>query len=306
MRGKIPTAAVLMSTYNGERFLAEQIQSVLDQEGIAVELYIRDDGSRDGTIEIVRRFAARHPNVHLTAGKNVGVGLSFLDLLYSTPGDYDYYAFCDQDDIWLPRKLAAAVRVLTETGNGLYGSNQTLVDAGGKPLGPRYSESVDISLARALQKNKVAGCTMVFTNRFRNLMVEEARRPDETFMKSRLHDVWFAMAGALLNTFVYDERSFILYRQHENNVVGAYEEGPLAKLKKKVRKLKSPEQLRTRSLKARELKRCFPEHPSALLDICSDYRGPVKKWRLLRAYDAFFREDCGRLEFYAYVLLGLF
>lgn len=84
--------AVLMSTFNGDKYLREQIDSILAQEGVDLTLFIRDDGSSDCTIDIVREYLAREDNIVFCRGKNVGVGNSFMKLLYNCPDDYDYSA----------------------------------------------------------------------------------------------------------------------------------------------------------------------------------------------------------------------
>lgn len=87
---------VLMSTYNGERHLVEQIESILNQEGVDVRLMIRDDGSNDKTVEIARKYTD-----DVVVGDNIGFRYSFLELIKNAP-EAEYYALADQDDIWLP------------------------------------------------------------------------------------------------------------------------------------------------------------------------------------------------------------
>ena len=128
--------AVLMSTYNGEKYLREQIDSILAQEGVDVTLYIRDDGSSDSTIEIINEYLTKTNRIKFYIGENIGVGNSFMQLVYDCPEDYDYYAFSDQDDIWLTEKMQVAVDSLKEYSNPfLYCSNQILVDKNGKIIG---------------------------------------------------------------------------------------------------------------------------------------------------------------------------
>ena len=104
------TVNILLSAYNGEKFIAEQIESLLAQDYPAVTIHIRDDGSTDRTVEIVRQYTDR-PNVKLYEGENVGYRKSFAWLLANCR-DADYYAYCDQDDYWMPDKISRAVRAL--------------------------------------------------------------------------------------------------------------------------------------------------------------------------------------------------
>ena len=106
MINKKPTVTVLMSTYNGERFLKEQLDSILQQQDVDVRLCVRDDGSTDGTMDILLEYADA---IELTIGNNFGVGNSFMSMVYSANLESDYYAFSDQDDIWMPDKLISAV-----------------------------------------------------------------------------------------------------------------------------------------------------------------------------------------------------
>ena len=94
-----------MSTYNGEKYLSQQIDSILNQKEIDVHLFIRDDGSYDNTWKLLEEYKQKYEKINIISAKNVGVGNSFMNLLYSVPNIYDYYAFSDQDDIWEPNKI---------------------------------------------------------------------------------------------------------------------------------------------------------------------------------------------------------
>src|ERR1700719_2334213 len=123
-----PSVCVLLSTYNGEAFLEAQLESLRAQTGVEVRLHARDDGSTDGTVALLRRHAGTWPSlVGLQSAENLGPAKSFLELLRTAP-DADFYAFCDQDDVWLPGKLARAAEALAgDTGPALYCSNVTCV-----------------------------------------------------------------------------------------------------------------------------------------------------------------------------------
>lgn len=104
-------AAVLMSTYNGARFIREQLDSILDQTGeFELDLWVRDDGSTDGTKDILNDYESRGL-LRWYTGENLGPAQSFLDLVRRTLG-YDWYAFADQDDFWMPEKLSWALETL--------------------------------------------------------------------------------------------------------------------------------------------------------------------------------------------------
>lgn len=103
---------VVMSTYNGEKYLKEQIDSILSQEGVDVRLYIRDDGSSDRTTDILASYQ-EHKNVKIEKGNNLGFAKSFLTALDECD-EADYYAFSDQDDVWEKDKLSTAIEILEE------------------------------------------------------------------------------------------------------------------------------------------------------------------------------------------------
>ena len=102
---------VLMSTYNGEKYLKEQIDSILAQKNVEVTIRVRDDGSTDGTIRILEEYQ-KCGKLNWYSSTNMGPAKSFLDLVYNAPLKYDYYAFCDQDDYWKEDKLYKAIERL--------------------------------------------------------------------------------------------------------------------------------------------------------------------------------------------------
>ena len=216
-----PTVAVLLRTYNGEKFLKKQLDSIFRQKDAEIHLLVRDDGSTDKTIDLLETY---DKPLNLTKGRNAGVGLSFMSLVYSAGDVYDYYAFCDQDDIWLENKISAAIDKIREREKGvpvLYCSNQKLIDAEENEMGIRFSEHVNNSYLQILNLNKATGCTFVWNMELQRLLIEEKRRPSEELLKKRIHDVWVSMVASVTGEIIYDENAYILYRQHGNNVVGS-------------------------------------------------------------------------------------
>ena len=305
------TVAILVSTYNGEKFLSEQLDSLLAQSGVEAEIFVRDDGSSDGTAEILKGYEKRCSNFHAEFGRNLGVGNSFMNLLYSVPDTFDYYAFSDQDDIWDKEKISEAIKLIVERGALLYASNQKCTDKDGNTQELRYDVARHIHTAPAeiISRNMVSGCTMVFPNRFFKLLTAEDKRPSEALLKNRIHDVWLAMVASLYDGIVYDERAFIRYRQHENNVVGAYEGGRKRKSKERKKKLRNSELRNGRSRLAQEVCGRFPDKADKypIIGICSrakSFGGKMKilkNGKQLRSYTGE-----GRLGFFVKVMLGLF
>lgn len=232
MIDKRPSAAVLMSTYNGELFLREQIDSILIQRDVHVTLFIRDDGSNDDTLKIISTYGTQ---IKLECSENVGVGNSFMNILRTAGCDYDYYAFCDQDDIWMPEKLAKAIEIIHPCkGPVCYCSNQMLINSNGKKIGERYDSDIDTGYMYILSNNPVSGCTMVWNRKLQELLIDDGRFPSAGILKKRIHDVWVAMVASIAGTLVYDANSYILYRQHNGNVVGVRRSSLLHEWKKKI------------------------------------------------------------------------
>lgn len=252
------TVAVLMSTYNGEKYITEQIESILRQQKVQVQLVVRDDGSSDQTLFILRDYEAKGKLTLLT-GENLGVGNSFMTLLYEAP-EADYYAFADQDDIWLEEKLDVAIRAIDEKGGPvLYCSNQMLVDQNATQLGLRYEKQPFITLFQVIDRNVLCGCTMVMNHSMAALMRAEGRRPSSELLKKRLHDSWLMQAGNCIGSVIYDEDSYILYRQHGQNVVGVEKMSVWKRLSLYVQVIIGKNMGHLRSRTAQELRDCFAD-----------------------------------------------
>lgn len=306
------TVAVVMSTYNGEKYLREQLDSIIAQKDVIVSLYVRDDGSCDGTKEILNEYAEKHENIIVDFAQNVGVGNSFMNALYSTPDSYDYYAFADQDDIWCENKLYEAIKFLKESGKFLYASNQENVDKDGNSLGLRWGkddERVFLTPVGIIGTNVLCGCTMVMTAKFAKLICEANRRPSESVLKVKNHDGWIAVVAATYNGLIYDNRSFIKYRQHGNNVVGSYKPSLRQKLNQRKKKLFNKELRCIRSCQSREICEKFPEVASKfpLLQICANAKTRKGKKEIIK-HNAELRKFTGegKFSFKLKVWLGLF
>lgn len=210
--------AVLMSTYNGEKYLNEQIDSILSQSGnFELSLLVRDDGSTDETINILNKYQ-NLGKLKWYSGKNLGPGKSFIDLLYKTHG-YDYYAFSDQDDVWMPGKIARAIDILQKFEcAALYFCNAEYVDQDLYPLGGNtYKKYVPTDLYSAVLNPGYLGCTMVFNSQLVSV-IQEHEFPHDLY----IHDAFIArVCVAVGGKIKYDPEVYIKYRQHGNNVIGS-------------------------------------------------------------------------------------
>lgn len=223
-----PSVLVMMSTYNGEEYLAEQIESIIAQKEVDLTLWISDDGSSDSTIEIVDSFSKAHPNIlYRNNPENLGSSLSFMKMIFDADSElnksFDYYAFSDQDDYWLPSKLIEATKSIKACSKNneipaLYYSDITNVNArleeGTKEAEPFASLSQN--LETLLVCNWAAGCTMVFNRNLFNLAATH-----KTTAFPRIHDTWMHLIALTCGMTVPDlHRSFILRRISGKNQVG--------------------------------------------------------------------------------------
>ena len=184
--------AVLMSTYNGEKYIKEQIESILGQENVSVEIFIRDDGSIDHTVDIVEKY----DNINIIRGENIGVGNSFMELVYKVPNSFEFYAFADQDDIWLNNKMEKGIeKIRHQKGPILYCSNQRLIDKYGSEIGVRFNRNPDLSSEKIFVQNSATGCTMIWNRELQNILLK--KRPAKELLYSRIHDVWVAMVASI-------------------------------------------------------------------------------------------------------------
>lgn len=208
---------VLMSTYNGEKFLEEQLESILNQKGeFKLDILIRDDGSSDNTINILEKYHSED-KIKFYVGKNLKPARSFIELLKNAP-ESDFYAFSDQDDFWMENKIEKALKKMKEQENELviYFSNVTLVDKDLNLLEYRNKTKKN-TLAASFISSPAIGCTMVINKKMKEKILEK----DFFDMEFGMHDSWIYRVGLSINaSVIYDENAYIKYRQHENNVIG--------------------------------------------------------------------------------------
>lgn len=217
-----PGTVVLLATYNGGAFLAEQLRSLRDQTDTNWQLVVRDDLSTDDTCAILDAFSAtcRPGQVLRLASGPVRLGAvgNFLALLEAAPKGLRY-AFCDQDDVWLPDKLARAARALAREPLDmpvLYCARQRIVDQSLRERGLSAVVARPPSLRNALVQNIATGCTIVLNEAARRAML--ASPPPAT----TLHDWWaYLITTAVGGRVLVDPQPVMLYRQHATNAVGS-------------------------------------------------------------------------------------
>lgn len=207
-----------MTTYNGEKYLREQIDSIVNQQlDIDFDIIVRDDGSKDETITILQEYVCAG-KLTLFTGENIGAAKGFIGLLHDNPG-YDYYAFSDQDDVWNKDKLQNGINAIKDiNGPALYCTNCELVDSELKAIGrnthrarPTYNLESILCLACCAQ-----GCTSVF-NRALASIVQKNKIPEIFIMHDSLIT---CLCGLIGGKIIYNDNPSMKYRMHSNNVFG--------------------------------------------------------------------------------------
>lgn len=212
---------ILLSTYNGEKYLEQLLDSLVNQEYVDISILIRDDGSTDDTLSIIESYIDSNKDVEifLIKGKNIGYQKSFFELV-KLAGDADYYAFCDQDDYWLSDKMYSAVKLLKLENNSiplLYTSNVTTVDSDLQPLNKNlFKENRVLDIYESFQKSILPGCTFVFNNSAREVISRY-----DGYCES--HDWAIYCICNTLGKVVFDNNPKILYRLHGSNTIGQSE-----------------------------------------------------------------------------------
>ena len=224
------TVDILMATFNGGKYLAEQLDSLARQTVSDWRLTVRDDGSTDDTVEILRAFQAKDPDRFRRiedADGNLGPSRSFSRLLERVSGAY--VMCCDQDDVWLPNKIEGTLTAMQEL-ESRYGADTPLLvfsdarvvaedlspiaDSLLRHHGIRRRTDFRFELGRVLMQNPVPGCSMMIN---RSLQQAVVPIPQEAVM----HDWWCALTAVILGKMHLFPAATMLYRQHDRNVMGS-------------------------------------------------------------------------------------
>lgn len=205
--------AVVISTYNGEKWIKDQLDSIINQTYKNIKIFVRDDGSKDGTLDILREYSNKG-QIILEEGQNIGYIKSFFKVLENAK-DFKYYAFCDQDDIWMDFKIERAVEALEKKNNNkvlMYFSDYDYYDAdmnfkehfNGYKKGPSFRNSIVDAIT--------LGTCSVINENAKELILESG---SENICS---HDWWTYFICAGMGEIIYDRIATIKYRRHGNNV----------------------------------------------------------------------------------------
>ncbi len=204
---------VVMSTYNGEKHLREQIDSILAQDRQPVSLLVRDDGSTDGTVQILEEYE-KQGALELIRGENLGVVGSFISLIARVADSADYIALSDQDDVWHADKLSRALHVLAMHDQAipqLYCSEYIFCDAEMNPVGASHLNQIGVDFPTMLYENMVSGNTVVINRTLAEVVRDAGREGVYT------HDWWLGLLATALGELTYDDFASLDYRRTGSN-----------------------------------------------------------------------------------------
>lgn len=225
-----PLVAILLCTYNGEQFLAAQLDSIKAQTHTHWKLWVSDDGSSDSTLDILKRYQADWgaDRLVITTGPHAGSTSNFFALTTNHAIQAEVYAWADQDDVWEPEKLARGVAFLkgqSAVQPLLYGTRTLLTDASNQPIGHSALFTKPPVFANALVQSIAGGNTMMFNYAARQLLAEAAVGANPI-----AHDWWaYQVISSCDGRVHYDPWPSVRYRQHGGNQIGSNLH-PLARL----------------------------------------------------------------------------
>lgn len=237
---------ILLSTYNGEKFLEKQITSILNQSFVNWTLYIRDDGSSDHTLAIIDNYIKEYPEKIIKicdGGKNIGTLHSFEVLL--TQSNSPYIMFCDQDDIWLPDKIEITLNKMKDL-EKIHSNTPILIHTDLKVVDYNLNIMCESFWNLTHIKptilsnfnylgvcNAVTGCTMMINSKTKDICL-----PFSAY--ASMHDFWIALCVAKYGKINFIKEKTILYRQHQSNQIGAIpNQDLLSYIKNKILNLKN-------------------------------------------------------------------
>lgn len=235
MIDKFPTVGIIMSAYNAEKYIKEQVESILAQSNVNVRLWIRNDGSTDGTLKILSDEFGDDNRVIVTNGANLGAAESFIQAIFECDFECDYYGFSDADDVWVDNKLAISIDCIgfPPSSNPVAVATQmTVVDENLKEIRLTKTPRLGLKFNNAVVQTVASGASVLMNRSAFGLL--RSYRPKNVVM----HDAWIYILISAFGTFSYLEQPTILYRQHGKNVFGT-SHGFRKRLENRVKRLKS-------------------------------------------------------------------
>lgn len=218
---------IVMTTYNGEKYVGEQIASILKNSYRDVRLHIYDDSSKDGTVDILKQYENKYPEIVFVHENEVNLGVTTNFLQAACHTTTDYVMFCDQDDVWKPDKIANTFKRMRhmesqrgkDTPIAVF-SDAVVVDRDLKVLKESFFKAGHLNpkrtdLPHLLMENNLIGCTVMFNCALRKIL-----KSNHLPREAKFHDWWVALIAASLGRIGYLDEKTLYYRQHGGNVVG--------------------------------------------------------------------------------------
>ena len=218
---------ILMATYNGEKYLKEQLDSLIVQTYKDWILWIHDDNSSDQTEQIIKKYMQKYPEKIKLINDNISTGgatENFNYLLNNIDNNYEYIMFCDQDDIWLPSKIEITINkmrekeienpnkgILIHTDLYIYKNNIIMNQL--RFMDVQNLVATKTAINSLFLQNTIVGCTMMFNKKLLEIVGNIPK-------KANMHDWWIALVASVFGLICYIDKATIYYRQHENNTVG--------------------------------------------------------------------------------------
>jgi len=232
---------IIMATYNGEPYLNEQIESILKQSVQDFHIYIYDDGSSDGTLDVIQAYQKRYSDkITLSLNKEPARGAAYNFIRAMTRHKEHYVMLCDQDDVWLPDKLALSLEKMREM-EALYGYHmpillhsdlivvnrelEIIAESYRKMMRANYKRT---ALHQVVSQNIVTGCTAMYNSALAELLTEI---PNFLVM----HDWWLLLIAGAMGRISFLQEKTVMYRQHGNNSVGAADIASFSFITRKIR-----------------------------------------------------------------------
>lgn len=214
--------SVCMATYNGEKYIKEQLDSILKQIGENDEIIISDDGSTDLTISILKQYASEYANIMIKKGPRQGVIKNFENALMHSKGDYIFLS--DQDDIWVDGKVSKIMEQFNKKKASVVLHDAVIVDGNGTEIGDSFFKhrGSKPGFINNMVKNSYLGCCMAFDRNILNIALP--------FPESiEMHDWWIGLLGELYGDVIFLDDRLLRYRRHGNNV-SSFHHHPLRKM----------------------------------------------------------------------------
>ena len=208
---------VVMSAYNGCKTISRQLDSILSQESVDIKCFVRNDGSTDITLDVLKEYAKNNSIVIVKDGNNMGWEKSFMIALKEAP-EADFYAFSDQDDIWFPDKIKAGIDMLSGFDNNIplmYHCNKISVHEDLTPLPHQIRRTPrPLNHQNAMVQEYAQGCSIIMNNKARELVTSYIPQ------KRIAHDFWCGLLCYLFGQVIYDDNKFFYHISYGSNASG--------------------------------------------------------------------------------------